>query len=47
MYKKTTTNHFISRANSKKHDYSPNKTVEKVSDYLSKEDLQPLNDPER
>lgn len=41
LYKKTATNRFITRKNN---DFSPNKTIEsKNSDYLSKEDLTPLN----
>jgi hypothetical protein len=32
----------------KKNDYTPNKTIEgKSSDYLTKDDLKPLRDPER
>ena len=45
LYKKSKTNRFELR---KKFDGSPMKTLEaKNSDYLSKEDLKPLSEPEK
>jgi hypothetical protein len=44
LYKKTG-NKFNSH---KKNDFAPNRTIEgKSSDYLSKDDLKPLRDPEK
>jgi len=46
LYKKSS-NRFNQLTKTRKNDFNPNKTIEGKSDYLSKEDLQPLRDPER
>ena len=48
LYKKTATNRFITRK--RESSYSPNKTLDhknSTSEYLSKDELTPLNEPER